>query len=822
MAIIQLTKSRYTGTSKDIKPKDAAYGASFYEYDTERIYDRALDYVPNNGWKLRATSGGTGGGFSMEEIQAMISTFIATTGGIEHQYSDESNSFLIFLNEDIKTKLDFIEISENIDLDAIKSDVETNNSKNSYPTSASNKVNNLPTDQNQINTNQSDINIDIEQRVAANDAKESYPGPQDLTVKQDVLINGGNIKSINGISILGSGDLTVTGVGGTVNNFNNIYTDKGSDNLIGAMDGSNRTFTVSAGEYQPGSLSINYQGQIYPSLSSAITETNPNNGTFTVNLTPLEIESGDEFYVTYLKGTVTNGDINQTEGNSKTVYFSDYGAVADTGVDQSTALNALIADHVAGNIETVVIEKGKYNLTSTIDWLTLDGLTVVGENGAWFESNQQIVFNFPQANSITNSKFINLKVTTTDSTPTTNGAHAVFYFNKGNIDNLEIKYCEVSAPNSATNGMKWLASGTTVQQNIKIEYNYIHDTEAMSMEWQNHVPADELPRFKNIYIANNRFINSSTTISDRGMGTSFSGWMQDLVLENNTYIGHPNRAMEGLALENAVITKNKGETNGSFMVMTENPVATLRPSRNIIFTHNISIGNPTGEDGKDGMYFINVENLTFNDNILEGTTNYVKLEKVINGTLNNNKIDVYSFAALLTDDCEDITVNGGSIRNTKNGNGLIRISSDSSNYRIINTVFYNSAGQLPIRLDGGSTEEPTLINVPRYNGGTFDKVLGEINRGPTISDSSVLYLDNRDGHLNSMNSARSSGAYFISGGTSGGVPNGWSKTLINTGTEPTVDAGAVKIKGDTFIASTDMYLMVRDNGVRIEYYFIEI
>jgi hypothetical protein len=48
-------------------------------------------------------------------------------------------------------------------------------------------------------------------------------GDQDLSGKQDVLISGTNIKTLNGDSILGSGDIVVTGGGGGANSVNLRY-----------------------------------------------------------------------------------------------------------------------------------------------------------------------------------------------------------------------------------------------------------------------------------------------------------------------------------------------------------------------------------------------------------------------------------------------------------------------------------------------------------------------------------------------------------------------------------------------------------------------
>ena len=58
------------------------------------------------------------------------------------------------------------------------------------------------------------------------------------------------------------------------------------------------------------------------------------------------------------------------------------------------------------------------------------------------------------------------------------------------------------------------------------------------------------------------------------------------------------------------------------------------------------------------------------------------------------------------------------------------------------------------------------------------------------------------------------------------VLGGWAKILINAANEPSVtdstDTAATKIKGADFIADTDMYMVVEYNGVRVEYFFLEI
>jgi hypothetical protein len=70
-------------------------------------------------------------------------------------------------------------------------------------------------------------------------------GDQDLSGKQDVLISATNIKTINGNSLLGSGDLTVGGSGSTNLTYTpsptdgTVHSDTGSDATIPLADGTN-------------------------------------------------------------------------------------------------------------------------------------------------------------------------------------------------------------------------------------------------------------------------------------------------------------------------------------------------------------------------------------------------------------------------------------------------------------------------------------------------------------------------------------------------------------------------------------------------------
>ena len=53
--------------------------------------------------------------------------------------------------------------------------------------------------------------VDLSQYLTADEIEELYTTYEDLNNKQDILISGTNIKTINGESILGNGDIPISG-----------------------------------------------------------------------------------------------------------------------------------------------------------------------------------------------------------------------------------------------------------------------------------------------------------------------------------------------------------------------------------------------------------------------------------------------------------------------------------------------------------------------------------------------------------------------------------------------------------------------------------
>ena len=152
----------------------------------------------------------------------------------------------------------------------------------------------------------------------------SLVGSGDVAV-QATLVSATNIKTINGSSILGSGDLVVSGGGGNTQ----IYLDQSPDNgtyalLSGSINGSNTLFTVSQGVYISGTLVVARNGQVLTQgASNDWVETTPASGTFTFNTAP---NTGDILTAWYNKTVVvganfTSGTAAPSGGSDGDIYL---------------------------------------------------------------------------------------------------------------------------------------------------------------------------------------------------------------------------------------------------------------------------------------------------------------------------------------------------------------------------------------------------------------------------------------------------------------------------------------------------------------------
>jgi hypothetical protein len=93
--------------------------------------------------------------------------------------------------------------------------------------------------------------------ITLNDLPVSNAVLQALLNKQNVLVSGENIKSINGSSLLGSGNLTISGGGG--GGSTNLIIDY-DYNIVGLKDGNNTNFSTTI-PYKPGTTRVYLNGQ---------------------------------------------------------------------------------------------------------------------------------------------------------------------------------------------------------------------------------------------------------------------------------------------------------------------------------------------------------------------------------------------------------------------------------------------------------------------------------------------------------------------------------------------------------------------------------
>lgn len=85
---------------------------------------------------------------------------------------------------------------------------------------------------------------------------ETIATKEDLAGKQDTLVSGTNIKTVNGNSLLGSGDITIEGGGSDItaqyySTSHGVQLSKDSANLLSFAPGDNITFTNSGSENAP-------------------------------------------------------------------------------------------------------------------------------------------------------------------------------------------------------------------------------------------------------------------------------------------------------------------------------------------------------------------------------------------------------------------------------------------------------------------------------------------------------------------------------------------------------------------------------------------
>ncbi len=197
---------------------------------------------------------------SNNELQTLID---ATDISIEDENGNEITN--LFIIDDLlatgSTKLDFITVTQDVDLDTIETDVAANTAKNSYPSGDATKVGHLTVTQA--------VDLDtMESDIATNNAKNSYPSGDatkvshltvtqavDLdTVESDVATNNAKVTNATHTGeVTGSGSLTIDPT--AISNKASVTAVAGMDILV---DDSGTLKKVDADDFLSAGSGLNY------------------------------------------------------------------------------------------------------------------------------------------------------------------------------------------------------------------------------------------------------------------------------------------------------------------------------------------------------------------------------------------------------------------------------------------------------------------------------------------------------------------------------------------------------------------------------------
>ena len=147
---------------------------------------------------------------------------------------------------------------------------------------------------------------------------------------------------------------------------------------------------------------------------------------------------------------------------------------------------------------------------------------------------------------------------------------------------------------------------------------------------------------------------------------------------------------------------------------------------------------------------------------------------------------------------------GWRFRNDQGNNSLQIAAVSGASFNVFDTRF--------IMLKTGEVQFAKSVEAVNFIGS------GEgLTPTTTINTNTTIVLNNVLGNYCNMASVNTNATFT----TSNEVTGGKASVLINRATAPTV-TGATLIKGSEFIASTDMYLKLENNGNRTEYWFEQI
>ena len=197
---------------------------------------------------------------------------------------------------------------------------------------------------------------------------ENKASKTQLSSKQDKLISGTNIKTINGSSLLGSGNITIQGGGGSAD-LENYYTKQETNNLLNNK--SNKGHTHAIEEITDLETTLNSKAKSSDLTSHTGNTSNPHNvtasqvGAYTKTEVDTKLEEKQD--------KLTSGSNIKTINGETILGSGDIEISGGTGVTPNISMEATVDNNTG--IPSVEVVKGgtTENPTFTIDFKNLKG-----------------------------------------------------------------------------------------------------------------------------------------------------------------------------------------------------------------------------------------------------------------------------------------------------------------------------------------------------------------------------------------------------------------------------------------------------------------
>ncbi len=383
-------------------------------------------------------------------------------------------------------------------------------------------------------------------------------------------------------------------------------------------------------------------------------------------------------FLTFLLGLVFIRMFSQQEQVLKNVLEN---GLAQNGTDQSEELIALLADDTH-----LFFPKGKYHFTETIRTDKLENFTIEGEPGTEIITTRPILFKI--GGPMKNIAFKNISIKSTDATASSRGQLSLIHSNEQNIANLLLEDVFMSAPKSATNGIKFINERNTKTKGVVFRRFKVDSIGRMGLEIQNHHrqrTIAETSRYEDILIIDSEFTN--TGLREYGMGVSVGGLGKNVQVLNSSFTNSSDRALEFIGTDGVTIQGNCFQDNFASIVVTRNEIVTGLRTKNVTFSNNVM-------DNSEGEGFLAIEDLSMDNNTFR-QCGRIKFADIKGAEIRSLTVDTEAYAALTIDGLKDFLIQDAQIKNRRAGNNLIRLEGERSELKIYDSTLFPGKGQWP-------------------------------------------------------------------------------------------------------------------------------